>query len=154
MPNAVLDPEVTPEVVARHGLTPEEYRAHQKNSRPRTELHRAGNFFGDVERALFLQKFAPRTEEISHDRAEHSGEGRRGKRRRRRYRRRLGGRVQDRDPQSPERDRTIPRRGHRRWRNHSRYFHDGRAPGVLPQLAALRTDHRGELANPKSQIRN
>jgi phosphoribosylformylglycinamidine synthase len=25
MPNAVLDPEVTPEVVARHGLTPEEY---------------------------------------------------------------------------------------------------------------------------------
>ena len=25
MPNAALDPEVTPEVVARHGLTPEEF---------------------------------------------------------------------------------------------------------------------------------
>jgi hypothetical protein len=25
MPNAALDPEITPEVVARHGLTPEEF---------------------------------------------------------------------------------------------------------------------------------
>src|SRR5437773_4893766 len=30
MPNAVLDPEVTPEVVARHGLTPEEFNRIKK----------------------------------------------------------------------------------------------------------------------------
>ena len=101
MPNAVLDPEVTPEVVARAWPDAGGIRAHQKNSRTRTELHRARNFFGDVERALFLQKFAPRTEEISHHRPKHSGEGGRRKRRRCRYRRWLGDRVQDRSHNHP-----------------------------------------------------
>src|ERR1700731_3728082 len=47
-------------------------RADQKNSRPRTQLHRTRRLFGNVERALFLQKFAPGAEEISNERAEHS----------------------------------------------------------------------------------
>jgi len=70
------DPKVTPELVAKHGLTPEEIRADQKNPRPRTEFHRARNLFGDVERALLLQKLAARAKKISHDRSEHSGQGR------------------------------------------------------------------------------
>jgi hypothetical protein len=34
-------------------------REDQRNSRPRTEFHGAGNFFSDVERALLLQKHPP-----------------------------------------------------------------------------------------------
>ena len=129
-------------------------RAHQENSRARPELHRARNLLGDVERALLLQKFAARAEKISDNRAEHPGQSGRGKCRRGRYRRRLGDRVQDREPQSPERDRAVSRRGHRRRRDHSRYFHDGRAPGVSPQFAALRSDHLWRIRNRNRQIRS
>ena len=41
----------------------------------------------------------------------------------------------------PERDRAVPRRGHRRRRNHSRHLHHGSAAGVLAEFAALRADH-------------
>src|SRR2546429_363470 len=44
-------------------------RADQKDSRPRAEFYRARNLFGDVERALLLQEFTARAEEISDERA-------------------------------------------------------------------------------------
>ena len=58
------DPAITPELVQKHGLTPDEYRAHQGHPRARAKLYRTGHFLGDVERALLLQKHAARCSKL------------------------------------------------------------------------------------------
>ena len=63
-------------------------------------------------------------------------------RRRHRHRRRLGGGVQDREPQPPLVHRAVPGRGHRGGRHPARHLHDGRAPDRDPRLAALRRSRR------------
>ena len=63
------EPAITPELIAKHGLTPEEYAAHRDDPRPRAELHRTGHLLGDVERALLVQKLAARTAQISRPKA-------------------------------------------------------------------------------------
>ncbi len=108
---SAVEPRVTPELVAKHGLTPEEYERIKKI------LGREPNF---TELGIFsvmwsehcsyknsrkeLKKFPTTGPNIL-------VQGGGGKRGRGRYRRRLGGGVQDREPQSPERDRAVPRRG-------------------------------------------
>src|SRR5262245_27995352 len=56
-------------------------RADQGCPGPGTEFHGVGDFFGDVERALLLQKYAPAPQGFSHEVASHSrwsGGGERG----------------------------------------------------------------------------
>ena len=69
--------------------------------------------------------------------------GRHGReRRRRRHRRRLGGHLQDREPQPPELHRAVPGRRDRRRRHRARHHLDGRAPGRGHGCAALRRRRR------------
>jgi hypothetical protein len=51
-----LDPLVTPDVVAEHGLTPEEFERIKKILGRKPKFHRARDFLSNVERALLLQK--------------------------------------------------------------------------------------------------
>ena len=126
---ATLAPEITPGIIEKHGITPEEF------DRIRGILGREPNF---TELGIFSVMWSEHCSyknsqagaaEIPHHRAGRAGEGGGGKRGGDRYRRRLGGRVQDGKPQSPERDRAVPGRGHGRGRDHPRYFHHGRAAG-------------------------
>jgi len=120
------DPIVTPELVAKHGLTPEEFERIKKI------LGREPNF---IELGIFsvmwsehcsyknsrreLKKFPTTGPNI----LVKAGEENAG--------------VVD-----IERDRAVPGRRHRCGRDHSRYFHHGRPSGILPELAPLRTNHR------------
>ena len=137
----MTEPAITPELVQKHNLTPDEYAEDQRNPRPRAELHRAGHLLGDVERALQLQEHAAAAEDFPDQVAEDSRRRGRGKRRHHRHRRRPGHRVQDRVAQSSERGRAVPGRGHGRRRHRARHFHDGRAAGVRGELAAVWADH-------------
>ena len=49
------EPKITPELVAEHGLKPEEYERILQADRPRADHHRARHLLGDVERALLVQ---------------------------------------------------------------------------------------------------
>src|SRR6266704_3534411 len=100
------DSVVTPELVKRHGLTPEEFERIKKI------LGREPNF---TELGIFSVMWS-----------EHW--------------RWLGSRVQDREPQSSKRHRAFPGRRDWRRRYHPRHFYDGRAPRVLPELAAFWPD--------------
>jgi len=52
--NPTTDPKVTPELVAKHGVTPEEFERINKFSAA-SPIYRARHLFGNVERALLLQ---------------------------------------------------------------------------------------------------
>ena len=137
----MTEPAITPELVQKHSLTPEEYEKLKAILGPRAELHRAGHLLGHVERALLLQEHPPAAEDLPHQVPEDPRQRGRGKRGHHRHRRRPGHRVQDRVAQSPQRRRAVPGRGHRRRRHHPRHFHDGRAARVLDEFAAVRPDH-------------
>ena len=129
--------EITPEVVAQHGISPEEYARILDVLGPRAQPHRARHLLGDVERALLVQVL----EALAEAAADRSAVGdlRAGReRRRRRYRRRPGGRLQDGEPQPPVLHRALPGRGDRRGRHPARRLHHGRAADRQPQFAALR----------------
>ena len=139
MPKLTVDPPVTPDLVAKHGLTPEEFE------RVKKILGREPNF---TELGIFsvmwsehcsyknsrkeLKKFPTTGPNILVKAGEENagvvdiGDGWA-----------IAFKIES--PQPSERDRTVPGRGHRSRRNHSRHFHHGRAPGVLPQLLALWT---------------
>ena len=76
----MTEPAITPELVAKHNLTPEEY-AHAREILGGREpkLHRAGNFFRDVERTLQLQKHAPAAQDVPDQVAENPRRRGRGK---------------------------------------------------------------------------
>ena len=133
----MTEPAINPALIAKHGLTPEEY------ARIETILGRAPNF---TELGVFsvmwsehcsyknsrpeLRKFpteGPRV--LVKAGEENAGVIDIG--------RRLGGRFQDGKPQSPERHRAVPGRGHRGRRHHPRYLHNGSAARVF-SLNSLR----------------
>jgi hypothetical protein len=47
--------KITPELVAEHGLKPDEYERILKLIGPRADAHRTRHLLGDVERALLVQ---------------------------------------------------------------------------------------------------
>ena len=49
------EPEITPQIVAEHGLAPDEYQRVLSHPRAYAEHGGAGHLLGDVERALLLQ---------------------------------------------------------------------------------------------------
>ena len=55
------DPLITPELIAKHGLTPEEYERICEILGREPNFTELGRVFGHVERALFLQEFEART---------------------------------------------------------------------------------------------
>ena len=128
MPTA--DPEITPELVEKHGLTPEEFERIKKI------LGREPNF---TELGIFsvmwsehcsyknsrreLKKFPTTGPNILVKAGEENagvvdiGDGWA-----------IAFKIEI--AQSSERGRTVPGRSHRSRRNHSRYFHHGRAAGI------------------------
>ncbi len=132
------DPAITPELIARHGLTPDEFQ------RIKDILQREPNF---TELGIFSVMWSEHCS-YKNSRLElrkfpttgppRPGQGRRGKCRRHRHRRRLGHRLQDGIAQPPERGRAFPGRGHRRRRHPARHLHHGRAARLPDELAALR----------------
>src|SRR6266566_4686956 len=135
------DSVVTPELVKRHGLTPEEFERIKKI------LGREPNF---TELGIFSVMWS------EHCWYKNFGQGRRRKCWRGGYWRWLGSRVQDREPQSSKRHRAFPGRRDWRRRYHPRHFYDGRTPRVLPELAAFWSHHRCkfEIRNPKIENRS
>ena len=141
------DPPVTPDLIAKHGLTPEEFERIKKI------LGREPNF---TELGIFsvmwsehcsyknsrkeLKKFPTTGPNILVKAGEENagvvdiGDG-------------WAVAFKIESHNHPERDRAVPRRGDRRRRHHSRHLHDGRAAGVLAQFAALRADHWQTASN-------
>ena len=130
-------PAITPEIVAEHGLTAEEYR------RVLNILGRAPNL---TELGIFSVMWSEHCSYKSSRRwlkrlpttgaVRHPGAGR--ERRRDRHRRRAGLRLQDREPQPPELHRALSGGRDRRGRHHARRLHHGRAADRQPECAALR----------------
>ena len=119
----------------------------RRAGRARAQRGRAGDVLAAVERALRLQAL----QEAAAHAADRGSGGRHGagrERRRRGRRRRLGGRVQGRVAQPPERRRAVPGRGHRRRRDPARHLRAGRAADRGPGLAALRRADVRALALP------
>ena len=48
------DPAITPKLIAKHGITPDEYERIKEILKREPELHRVGHLLRDVERALLL----------------------------------------------------------------------------------------------------
>ena len=55
----VHEPKVDEALAIRHGLKADEYARFISADRPDADFHRARHRFGDVERALLVQVFAP-----------------------------------------------------------------------------------------------
>ena len=122
-------------------------RARLRQARPRAQRGRAGDVLAAVERALRLQALQEAPAHAAHrGPARRHGPGR--ERRGRRRRRRLGGGLQGRVPQPPQRGRAVPGRGHRRRRDPARHLRDRRAADRRARLAALRRADLGALALP------
>ena len=135
------EPAITPELVAEHGLKPDEYERIVKLIGRDAELHRARHFLGDVERALLVQILEdPSAHAADQGALGDPGPGREC--RRDRYRRRARGRVQDGEPQPPELHRALSGRGDRRRRHFARRLHHGRAADRLPQCAVVRRSEK------------
>ena len=67
--DAKAKPAITPEIVAEHGLKPDEYQRLLDDPRPRAVADRARHLLGDVERALLLQILARLAEDAADQRA-------------------------------------------------------------------------------------
>ena len=130
-------PRITPEMVAEHGLSPEEYDRILKALGREPNLRRARHLLGHVVGALQLQELARSPEEAADIGAVgHPGSGREC--RSDRHRRRRCGDLQDGEPQSPLLHRALPGRGDRRRRHPARRLHHGRPAGREPERASLR----------------
>ena len=131
------EPRITPELVADHGLKPDEYQRILDLIGREPTHHRARHLLGDVERALLLQEL----EEVAAHPADHRRGGDPGagrECRRHRHRRRAGGDLQDGEPQPPLLHRAVPRRGDRRRRHPARRLHHGCAADRGVERAPLR----------------
>ncbi len=117
-------------------------RPDPRDPRPHSDLDRAGHHLGAVVRALLLQVLEDLPEGIPHRRPPRgAGPGR--KRRGGRHRPRLGGGLQDGEPQPPELHRALPGRRHRSRRHPARRLHHGRAADRPARRPAFR---RGRCA--------
>ena len=135
------EPTITPQIVAEHGLAPDEYERLLKILGRDAHHGRARHLLGHVERALLLQVLEGVAEEAADQGAVGDpGPGR--ERRRDRHRRRPGRHLQDGEPQPPLLHRALPGRGDRRRRHPARRLHHGRAADRQPQRAALRRSQR------------
>ena len=131
------EPKITPELVAEHGLKPEEYeRILQLIGREPT-ITELGIFS-----AMWNEHCSYKSSKIhlrtlpTSGAARDPGAGR--ERRRDLDRRRARGRVQDGEPQPPELHRALSGRGDRRRRHPARRVHHGGAADRLPQRALVR----------------
>ena len=144
------EPNITPELVAEHGLKPDEYQRILDLIGREPTLHRARHLLGDVERALLVQVLqGPSAHAADQGAVGDPGAGR--ERRRHRHRRRARRRVQDGEPQPPELHRALSGRGDRRRRHPARRVHHGRAADRLPQCAvasAIRSIPRRGISCP------
>ena len=139
------EPNITPELVAEHGLKPDEYQRILKLIGRDAELHRARHLLGDVERALLVQVVQGASARPA-DQGAVGDPGTGRERRRDRHRRWACRRVQDGEPQPPELHRALSGRGDRGRRHPARRVHHGRAADRLPQRAELRRSEASQDA--------
>ncbi|MCZ7653007.1 MAG: phosphoribosylformylglycinamidine synthase subunit PurL [Thermoanaerobaculia bacterium] len=116
-------------------------RAAGEAARAHPDLDRARDHLRPLVRALLVQVVEGLPARVPDERSARPP-GPRRERRRRRHRPRLGGGLQDGEPQPPELHRAVPGCGHRRGRHPARRLHHGRAPHRLHGLAALRGHRR------------
>jgi len=64
----MIDPEITEELIAAHGIKPDEYQSILEII-GRTPTKSSGHLFGHVERALLVQVFQAASEETANNRA-------------------------------------------------------------------------------------
>ena len=144
---------ITPDVIAPHQLTPDEYDKIVSilgREPTYTELGIFSVMWSEhcsyKSSRLHLKKLPTRGKLVA------AGPGR--ERRHHRYRRRLRHRLQDRIAQPPELHRAVPGRGDRRRRNPARHLHHGRAARsrcwTRCASAARRSRHRrAQRAHPR-----
>ncbi len=92
------DPVVTPELVKQHGLTPEEFERIKKILGREPNFTELGIFSVMWSEHCSYKNSRKELKKFPTTGAEYSGQSRRRKCGRGRYRRRLGGRVQNREP--------------------------------------------------------
>ena len=131
---AAAAPAITPNIIAEHGLTADEYKLILSIMGREPNLTELGIFSvmwsehcSYKSSKVWLKKL-PTTGP-----AGDPGPGR--ERRRDRYRRRARRRLQDGEPQPPLLHRALPGRGHRRRRHHARRLHHGRPADRQPERA-------------------
>ena len=130
------EPQITPELVASHGLKPDEYERILKLIGRVPSFTELGIFS-----AMWNEHCSYKSSRLHlrgpADQGAVGDPGAGRERRRDRHRRRPGGRVQDGEPQPSELHRALSGRDHRRRRHLARRVHDGRASDRLPQCAEL-----------------
>ncbi len=141
----MTEPAITPELVAKHNLTPEEYAKIQEILGREPSYTELGIFSVMWSEHCSYKNTKPAAQDLPHQVAQDPRGRRRGKRRHHRHRRRPGHRVQDRVAQPSQRGRAVPGRRHRRGRHRARHLHHGRA-AQSPRSNSLRF---GELSNPE-----
>ncbi len=128
---------ITPEMVASHQLTPEEYERIVKTLGREPTYTELGIFSVMWSEHCSYKCSRVHLKKLPTEQpARAAGAGR--KRRHHRHRRRLGLRLQDRVAQPPQLHRAVPGRGDRRRRHPARHLHHGRASHRGDGLAALR----------------
>ena len=128
---------ITPEIVAEHGLSPDEYKLMVGALGREPSLTELG-IFSVMWSEHCSYKSSQSLAEEAPDRRPASDPGPGRERGRGRSRRRPGGGVQDGEPQPPVLYRALSGRGDRRRRHHARRVHHGRAPDRQHERAAIR----------------
>ena len=130
-------PKITPELVAEHGLKPDEYQRILELIGREPTFTELGIFSAMWNEHCSYKSSRLHLRDAAHQGAlGHPGPGR--ERRRHRHRRRARLRLQDGEPQPPVLHRALPGRDDGRGRHPARRVHHGRAAHRLPQRAALR----------------
>ena len=146
------DVPITPELVAQHGLTPDEYARFRGLIGREPTLTELG-----IVSAMWNEHCSYKSSRLHlRDAADHGALGDPGagrERRRHRHRRRAGLRLQDGEPQPPELHRALPGRGDGRRRHPARRLHDGRAADRGAERAALRLARPSAHAPPRGRRR-
>ena len=135
------EPRITPELVAEHGLKPEEYQRILDLIGREPSLTELGIFS-----AMWNEHCSYKSSKVHlktpADQGALGDPGAGRERRRHRHRRRPCGRVQDGEPQPPELHRALPGRGDRGRRHPARRVHHGGAADRLPQRALASATRR------------
>ena len=143
---------ITPDLVAEHNLSEEEYRNILEILGREPNLVELGIFSAMWSEHCSYKSSRVHLRKLPDDRAARDpGPGR--ERRRRGHRRRPRRRVQDGVPQPSVLHRALPGRGDRRGRDPARRLHDGRAADGLAQLPALRAARRAAHEAPRGRRR-
>ncbi len=138
---------ITPDLIAQHGITPEEYQRILAILARAPNFTELGHLLRHVVGALQLQELPRPPEDASHRGSVHSpGAG--GERRGGGHRGRPRHRLQDGEPQPPLVHRAPPGCGHGRGRHHPGHLHHGGAADRPPGPAALRPAHGREEPLP------